>query len=156
MSEELGLDDFKQMRVGWIDQGRLCDEIVKAAVAALPGDNTLPPRWAWKTHDKFMDKYGGLGRILWAKTASYHLLVINGWHIIRIWTDSPRTCIVDLSDPVATFLRGQNYSGSFHPKVEVVPESCARKCHPLTQRVRIQTVPDMQQVMSTIRSTYGI
>lgn len=156
MSSELGAEDFKQLRVGWMDQGRLCDEIVKAAVEALPGDNILPPRWAWKTHEKFMDKYGKLGMKLWAQTASYHLLMINGWHILRIWTDSPRMCIVDCSDSVAVHLRGQNYSGTFGPSVLAIPGSCTRKCQPLTQRVRVRTVADMQHIMKTLRHAYGV
>lgn len=146
------------LRVGWADYGRPCDQAVIRAVELLPGQGTLPPRWAWKSHDQFLANYGHLGDILWSKTASYHLLMINGFHIIRIWTDSPKTCIVDVSESVAAncYKHFGGGHGGFSNWIVDVPTASVRKCKPLTKRIRGFTVREVEKLMLVIRDAYGI
>lgn len=143
---EIDLDsvDFKYIRVGWQPQGRPCDTIVLAATRAMPGP-ALPTRWSWKSQQRFVNKFGHLGMVLWAQTASYHMLMLNGWHILRIWTDSSKTCIVDVCDNVA-----------LHFNTEAIPASCAKKCHPMTKRLRVTSVAEMEQVIAKVRAVYGV
>lgn len=153
-------DDFSlpsHLRVGWADYGRPCDAVVKRAFEMLPGA-TLPPRWSYKNLDHFLEKYGHMGRVLWSKTASYHLLMLNGFHIIRIWTDSPKTCIIDVSDVVAAnfYKHFGGGNGGASNWIQDVPKSCTRKCAPLTKRVRGVNDSMIQSLMYVIRDTYGI
>lgn len=150
MSEELSIDDLKYMRVGYINNSTHVDSIIDAVTKAIPGEGVLPHRWRWGSLDKFIRKYGDLGKILWAKTASYHLLMINGHHSMRLWTDTPATCIIDLALNVATMLSSMGFT------IEDVPESCERKCKPLNKRVRIYSIEEAERLVTAIKQTYGV
>jgi len=150
MSEELSIDDLRYMRVGYINNFRHVDNIIDVVTKAIPGEGTLPLRWRWGSLDKFLRRYGDLGKILWAKTASYHLLMINGHHVMRLWTDTPATCIIDLSVNVATTLVGLGFT------IEDTPVSCERKCKPLFKRVRIYNVEEADKLAAAVKQTYGV
>lgn len=146
MSDEFTDDDFKYLRTGYIPGDRQADAIVSAMTDLFPGEGIMPSRWRWDSQDKFLEKYASLGRLLWAKTASYHLLMLNGLHICRVWTDSANTCVLDVNDNLARSLSD----------VEDIPESCDRKCKPFSKRTRLYSVDQAKTFMELVSKTYGI
>lgn len=149
MSEEYSAEDFKYLRTGYIAGERNADVLVKFMTGLLEGDGILPPRWRWIDHDYFTEKYGDLGTLLWSKAASYHMMMYNGHHILRLWTDSANTCVLDLCEPLAVTLH------SAIP-VEDIPESCYRKCKPFKKRTRVSTEGELRRVLEQARTIYGL
>lgn len=150
MSEEYSIEDFRYLRTGYISDDRDVDVLVAHLVEQVPGDGVLPPRWRWGTQERFLTTYGDPGPVIWSKTASFHMLMLNGMHTFRLWTDSATTCVVDLADGVAAGLKSKGVS------VEDIPESCDRKCKPLTQRCRMSTTKDIDLLIETVEHIYGV
>ncbi len=142
MSEEIGPED-KYFRWGYYHDGRFCDEVIDKAVEmfSVPTINT---RWRYNTRDHFLKWNEYMGPILWAKCNSNHLLFINGFHVIRIWTETQKSCIVDISNSLR--------DGSD----EEIPTSCERKCGPLKHRIRLKTVQQAEQLFNRIKQVYGV
>jgi hypothetical protein len=136
----------KYARLGWFDQDRPIDKICLKAVSILDG-NTLPQRWRWKTPEEHTKQFGN---ITWAKTKSYHLLFINGNHVLRIWTDTPKCAIVDLNVVAVHAAITCNFS------VDDIPKSCTRKCKPLTKRVRLSTENEIVSLLNEVKKLYGL
>lgn len=149
-SEEYSEDDFKYLRVGYINTDTHVDKIIEQVTDAIPGDGVLPARWRWGSLEKFDENHGHLGVILWSKAASYHLMLIAGNHVMRLWTDTPATCIVDLAQNVAAVLGSKGFT------IEDIPLSCERKCKPLIKRVRIHTAEEADELISSVKQTYGV
>lgn len=139
--------DMRWTRFGYLDGGDPCDTIVQAAVALVPGDGVLPTRWSYKNPDHFTRTYGDLGEVVWAKTASYHLLVVGTVHVLRIWTDMKKSCFVDMADALAVRVPFG---------YEVVPESTYKKTKPLTKRARITTVDQLVTILMLAGDIYGL
>ncbi len=150
MKEEYTVEDFKYLRVGYSPRDRNADAIVTAITDLFPGDGIMPQRWRWDSQDSFLKRYGDLGILLWAKAASYHLLMVNGVHVFRIWTDSANTCVADLNESFARIVAAKGFD------VEDIPESCDRKCKPLTKRTRLVTVNDGVKLMEVASEMYGL
>lgn len=142
--EELDLTPVKYERVGYCPSDRYCDTIVELFTKVIPGDGVLPSRWAYKNHNYFTNKHGNLGTVLWAKTASYHLLMINGHHICRIWTDVERRCFIDIASHLDD------------GKAVPIPEKNVRKCKPFTKRFTVVTDTTVSTLTKRIKTQYGI
>jgi hypothetical protein len=124
--------DFRYLRPGHVNLERSCDELATHLTKLLPGTGVLPAYWRWTSQEVFVEEYKELGSVVWAKSASYHMLLINGRHVFRLWTDSSKTIIVDLCTELADQL-----ADTF--EVQEVPESTYRKTKPMTKRIRIKT-----------------
>lgn len=143
------LAKLKNVRYGYIPQERWCDTVVACVTEKLPGDGVLPAQWKYVNKDFFLNKYAHLGPVLWAKTASFHLLILNGYRLCRIWTNTQKTCWVDVNDPVANQMCS----------VEDIPGSCLKKSIPLTKRISFDNrldYPWAEDLCETIKSIYGI
>ncbi len=139
------IEDFnaKYVRIGYCPDGRDCDIVIDTITKHIPGNGVLPPRWVYKNLTRFTSKYSNLGTILWAKTASYHLLVVNGHRLCRVWTDTKHKCLIDIADPLD--------DGSAFP----IPSSTYRKSKPFSKRI-IGTEETADKLGLRIRSQYGI
>lgn len=143
MSEEYDLEDLKYQRTGYFPNDRFCDKVVSIITKQIPGDGVLPPRWAYKNLNYFTTKYGNLGHILWAKPASYHMLMIHGNHVFRVWTNWEHSCLVDL----LPHLGEETYE---------IPELNWRKCKPFTRRMNIETLDQAERLAQQVKQLYGI
>lgn len=132
----------KHQRLGHISHERFCDDVVARAVELLPGDGELPSRWTYGSYAEFVSKYSDLGQILWAKTASYHALIIDGEYVLRIWTDTPNRCIVDIHE-LLTKLVGL--------PVSECPASVLKKSRPLTKRVVVTQLSEIEEILELIQ-----
>lgn len=139
----------KYTRAGHINLERPCDEFVQVACSLLPGTGVLPNRWRWISRESFRTRFKHLGPVVWAKTASYHMLLINGIYVFRIWTDSTQTALCDVSDELAASLEK-------HFEVFDVPEKARTKTKPLTQRFRIKSKKDVKKLILQTILTYGL
>lgn len=137
----------KHQRFGHIYQDRFCDHVVARATELLPGDGVLPPRWLYKSQGDFIIRYKNLGQTLWAKTASYHLLLVNGEHILRIWTDSPDSAIVDLHDVLVQLVT---------TKVADIPASTRKKTYPFTKRTRVTDLSEIEDIMDLVGMVWAV
>lgn len=140
--------DLRYIRTGYIDQGRKSDKLLSVFLGILPGDGRLPLRWHYRNHARFLKKHGNLGRVLWASASNSHLLMINGFHALRIWTDVANTCWVDVADNVAGFL-DQRWLCD-------IPEKNVKKSKPFTKRVKVWQQYQMQQLAEAVNKTYGL
>ena len=121
LSEEYSIEDLKHIRVGYIDQDRYCDKVIEYATLEIPETNIV----RWKT------------------SASHHVLFVADVCVLRIWTDTKKTCIVDLIETLQF-------------KSDPVPTSCYRKCKPLTRRVYITDSEQIVNLVTKVKQTYGV
>lgn len=139
------MDDLRYLRFGYVpdDPPRLCDTFVSHALESIPADEFLPKRWRHGGDPiRFQIKYGN-HRVMWAMSYSSCTLLINGFYIMRIWTNVSKTCTVDIHADLCV------------PGAEMIPDSCARKCKPLYLRIRPQTEDEFRQLMDRVKVTYG-
>lgn len=141
---ELSEEDFRYLRPGHVDLERPCDEMVKYLTELLPGTGVLPKRWSWRSRQYFRDKYGDLGPIVWAKTASYHLLILEGVHALRVWTDSPNSCLVDVPTECTAELKKRGF------EILDVPKSTRRKTKPFVYRVRAESKQHIAKIVLVV------
>lgn len=149
--EEFSSEDFKYLRTGYIPGDRNADAIVASLTEEFPGDGVMPQRWRWDSRDSFLSKYSELGDLLWSKAASYHMMILSGLHLFRIWTDSANTCVLDLSDTLAITVA--KYMGL---EIEDIPDSCYRKCKPFKKRTRISSIGEAKSFVDVLEKTYGL
>lgn len=128
------------------EQGRPVDDIVSKAVELFPGVE-LPPHWAYKDKSSFLSKYGHNGKILWSRTKSYHLLMLDGDHTARFWTDSPNSCIVDLHNMLTKLVK--------LPIIQA-PASVYKKTKPMTHRTTITSVDELMLIVKGIKVIWGV
>jgi len=149
MDDERTTENTSHLRPGHVNLERLCDKLVLRAVYLVPDSAvTLPPRWSYIDRLQFRADHGEQ-MFSWAKTASYHLLLINGVHAFRAWTDSGRSCLVDVADATVPSLRE-----TF--KVLDIPASTRRKTKPFTKRVRITSERQMDIVVMQTMLAFGV
>lgn len=141
--------EYKYLRPGHVNLDRLCDKLVIHAASSLPGTGELPSHWSWESQESFLERYASLGSIVWAKTASYHLLMINGKHIFRMWTDSPNYVLTDLCDELAADLKDMF-------SVVDIPVSTYRKTKPMTKRTRLESTRDVEILLLQTIMTFGL
>lgn len=78
------------------------DNLARIAYNILPSSSkdVLPKKWFWRDHVYFTKKYSHLGMIVWSRTHSSHMLLINGFPVLRIWTVNPHKARVELTQSV--------------------------------------------------------
>lgn len=148
---ESDLEDLRYLRTGYISGDRQSDKLLAVFTSSLPGDGRLPLRWHYRSHEQFLKRYGNLGTIVWAAAANSHLLLINGWRVLRIWHDTTKCCYVDLADNIAASLPQQ-----LHTRVETVPLANAKKSNPFTKRIKCWQQWQMLALVETVKRTYGL
>ncbi len=104
------------------------------------GGYILANRWVYDSKQSFLSKFGASN--IWSVTNSYRLLLISGEHVIRIWTDSPRSCIVDLHPALAKVTS---------LPVRDVPESVLRKTSPLVHRLTLKSEADAKKLLKDMK-----
>lgn len=150
LDEYTPMEDFKYFRTGHVNIGRHADVLVDHLRYLLPGTGELPQRWMYKNREKFLAKYlDDLGPVMWANTASYNMLLIDGKYIFRFWTDVASHCLVDVSNELAVEL-------SSHFKVEDIPVSTYTKSKPFTKRIDISTKQEVEILVLQTLVTYGV
>jgi hypothetical protein len=150
-SGALDVEDFLYHRMGYVDQGRKSDSLLAVFLGLLPGDGRLPLRWHYRSHERFLEKHGHLGNILWAASNNSHLLMMYGFHALRIWHDTAKTCYVEIAD---------NLYGNLGPQltkqVESIPEKNWKKSKPFTKRIQVWQQWQMQALYEAVKRTYGL
>lgn len=147
-AQDIDVPDFSYVRLGYLPTGTKSDELTSHLVRRIPGHAELPLRWHYKSQAWFMEKYGHLGTVIWSKSCSSHLLLINGWHVIRLWHDKKYSSYVDLNEPIAA---------QVHTRldVEAIPVKNAKKSKPLTKRCKITETDELDIIINAIAATYG-
>jgi len=141
--------ELKYLRPGHVNLDRPCDKIALHAAKCLPGTGEMPSHWQWESQESFLERYSDLGPLVWAKTASYHMLLINGRHAFRIWTDSPKTALTDVCNELAADLVGVF-------DILDVPTSTQRKTKPMTKRIRLTSTRDVEILLLQTILTFGL
>lgn len=147
--EEISAALKKRLRIGWFDQGRVVDRFVDILENSLPKGEDLPPYWQWRSLEHFTKKY--TSPIMWAKTQGYHMLLINGHHVLRVWTDTGKTALVDINEALTVRLSSQ-----LGERIFPIPEKSLKKCHPMTKRFRMETEDDVKNLAMAVRAVYGV
>lgn len=145
------VEDFLYHRMGYINQGRKSDTLLAVFLELMPGDGRLPLRWHYRNHERFLEKHGHLGRILWAASNNSHLLMVNGFHALRIWHDTAKTCYVEISDNMYG-----NLDAQLIKQIESIPEKNWSKSKPFTKRIKVWQQWQMQALHKALVRTYGL
>lgn len=146
-----GEEELKYIRVGYVNQGRKSDSLLKLFLDRLPGNGVLPLRWHYRSYDAFMRRHGHLGMVVWAAANNSHLLIINGYKVLRIWTDTSHSCYVDVNDPVDAQMQIHSWG-----KTETIPEKNIRKSKPFTKRWKISEQYQMLHLVEAVKRAYGL
>lgn len=143
------MDEIKKYtRLGRIQADNNSSRAVTAIETAFPPEFVLPIRWAYKSPEKFVTRYGD-HKVCWAHATSSSLLILHAQRVLRVWTDAQNSVIVDVSDPLAGMIAG---------KMDVVslPETLYKKAIPFTKRVELVNEGHVSLIIQSIRSVYGV
>lgn len=140
------LEEFRYARFGHIPQGRKCDGFASRAYNSIPGD-LMPPRWTKLPPEEFQEKYGP--GIRWSKTAHYHLLIVNGHPVMRLWTNTNAYHTwVDVPDLLVHQCRDI-------PSKDIPPGSY-KKRGPMTKALCVTTLAQLDHLLLVIKRIYGL
>ena len=139
--------DYRWIRPGWFDQERHCDAVVQSATVLLPGEK-MPQRWSAVNNIDFIQKYGN--GVRWCQTMSYHMLIINGWNILRIWTNAKHTVLVEVNNRMAVQLSENLFT------LDLVPEGTRTKRPEFQYRFRLELPEELKFLMELVKATYGV
>lgn len=146
-SDQPEFDVPRYYRFGYTDGGRRCDKLLAAFHSVIPVSvlASLPSRWRYVSSDRFLDRYGWMGPVIWATSYGSHLLLIGGQRVLRIWTDADNQCWVEAQPHVLS-------------KVAIVsiPEKNIRKSKPFTYRTKITLETEMSALAIRTKMLYGI
>ncbi len=138
--------DGKYQRQGYVPGNLPRDLLLTAFLQEIPGDNYLPVRWRYGSRSQFVSDYGHLGILLWSASHSSHLLLVNGHHAVRIWTDAKGHCWVDAL--------GHLFCYGLYP--QPIPKGNARKSKPFKFRTKITTTKEISALAKNVKAVYGI
>lgn len=137
----------KYMRIGHMDEDRLCDRLSRYCFDKLSGD-ILPPRWRYNGPEKFIERFGG--GFKWSITKSYHGLFLNGQYVLRMWTNAYTPYVwVDIP---GHFL----HPLSLNMEVIDIPEGSLHKCRPMSLRAKVTEESQIDLLIVAIKSMYGL
>lgn len=133
-------------KMGFCYTDTFSDKVAKAMYDALPPSNPdekLPLYWSYTSPEEFTRKYGYLDRVVWSRRGSYHLLLINGQQVLRIWTQAtyPR---VELSIPL--------YASLTHKIVGLTSKPSTF----FSGHVSVRSMEEGLLIMSEINHVYGL
>jgi hypothetical protein len=137
--------DIRYRRRGYVDYGRTSDRILAEFILAFPSSNYLPDGWRHTGPESFVLRYGHMGVLLWAASASSHTLFYCGTPIIRIWTDAKKSCYVEAKSLVLTDF-----------VIDIIPPKNTRKSAPFAHRVRLGNPHDATLILQRLKQVYGI
>jgi len=140
-----GPDDLRWIRIGWFDQGRHCDDMVKHAVQEIPGGK-MPQRWRAKDLQDFCAKYGE--GVNWSLTASYVQLFLGGRPILRIYTNAKTKTQVELSAMLSQRVKDLL-------DIEDIPDG-TKFCSPFAYRTNVTQVEELAYILQTVKVMYGL
>ena len=138
--------DFpKYFRPGYISAGdeKASHTLADYAFSFFPNAERMPKHWHYRSAEYFNKKHGHLGREIWSLTKSYHLLILSGQRVIRIWHD---TCVarVDLSPGLAGYMAHRGYDTQYVSRL------------PFEHRMLAEEQKDIKILMGGLREVYGI
>lgn len=138
----------KYLRPGHIDQSRPVDKLVSRLREIFPSAVELPTRWNWVSRESFRSRYDKSPFYI-ANTASYQMLIVDGIKMLRLWTDSPNSAIVDIHDDLYNFIKNEE---SFSKKLKPTqaPKSVYRKTKPFTKRITIASKKDLDLLCAAV------
>jgi len=157
-----GTDKYK--REGYTPLGRHVDLLLAAFKEALPPLPMMPLVWS---ANQFEKNFASLGSFVMSATASYHTILRDGVVLVRFWTNTVRTAIVDilpeLAEPlkqVSAKLGKYRYRKSVQlaqmdPPIPVPPRSWL-KVRPCTHRVIVRTPDAAREVAKLVRTYWRI
>ncbi len=140
--------DYRYIRMGWFDQDRNCDKLVRAAVTTCPGE-LMPTYWRSCVNNvDFIQQYGP--GVKWCKTASYHLLIINGWPILRIWTNAKTRTLLEVNNHIAKLLEVEGFVFT------AIPEGTRRRRKEFSLRTHVTLVEEIKLLLTLVGNVYGL
>ena len=154
-----GTDKYK--REGYVTEGRPVDLFLAAFNQEMGDLPKLPLIWNAAHFDQ---KFGYLGMYTVSATASYHAVLREGCVLCRVWTNTVRQAIVDITpDLVAPLYKASERLGTFrYRKQEILqlepPHDCPpgswMKVRPCTQRVIVRTAEAAREVARTVKARW--
>ena len=122
------------------------DRVAKRMVDLLPPSTEeyeLPAYWSHKSPEEFMKKYAHLGMVVWGRRNFYHVLLVNGHHVLRCWTKGQYSR-VELNQAVLHGLNGRIVG------LKVSPNTHYHGC------VSVQAIEEADLIIKVVREVYGI
>lgn len=86
----MDLQEFRYLRLGFIDDGSFSSKCAKWAFENIPCRRVMPRRWGYLNRDSFLKRFGG--GVIWGQNTCYQLLIVEGTLLCRFWTISPTAC----------------------------------------------------------------
>jgi hypothetical protein len=139
----------KYERHGYYDMGRPVDESIRRFVHELGYPFELPKNWSWA---KLAVNFGDKGRVLLAKTTSYHAVIIDNRVVCRAWTNAAGYSIVDLSELLVAKLK------TLKIPVEDIPKKSkdTKKYQSFEGRFYMKSVDDAERLAKWIKEAYKL
>lgn len=135
----------KYFRPGYISEGdeKISHTLADYAFSFFPDAERMPKHWHYRSAEYFNKKHGHLGQRVWSLTRSYHLFILNGQRVFRIWHD---TCVarVDMSPGLAAYMHNRGYETEYPCRL------------PFTHRMLAEEQEDIKILMGGIKEVYGI
>lgn len=142
-------DTPKYERHGYFDMGRPVDQSIRRFVHELNYPFELPKTWSRRT---MLDNWGDQGKVLLAKTASYHTIFVDGNAAVRVWTSAAGYAIVDLSHILVA-----KYRSLGMPVAQIPPKSRnTKKFAEFGGRTHIKNEEDAVRIANILKETYKI
>lgn len=92
----------KYTRQGYTQLGRPVDTALRYLIDGLGNPPTLPKGWH---HVHFDEHYKKLGRLLISQSASYTSVMIDGKVVLRFWTNSNYSSLIDFSTEIYAIMQ---------------------------------------------------
>lgn len=140
-------EDYRWFRIGWFDQERPCDAVVQCVTAQLPGE-TMPARWSASNPTLFVKKYGE--GVKWCRTASYHMLIVNGFPVLRIWTNTDQKVLMEIADRLVPSVR-TNIGG-----LQAIPDGTKKKRKEFSWRFAVKRTVEVNYLVALVKVIYGV
>lgn len=141
-------DDFnfpKYFRPGYISEGdeKNSHTFADFAFSFFPDAEKMPKYWHYRSYEHFQKKHGHLGEVVWCRTKSYHMLIVKGQRIFRIWTDTS-IARVDLCSTLSAHMQNKGYDVGYISR------------DPFNHRMLAEKREDIQTLMGVIKEVYGL
>jgi len=135
----------KYFRPGYISEGdeKVSHTMADYAFSFYPNAERMPKHWHYINSEYFSKKHGHLGPEVWSLTKSYHLLILNGQRVFRIWHDTG-VARLDLSPGLAGFMSSRGYDAGYVSR------------SPFFHRMLAEEKKDIDLLMVGIKEVYGL
>jgi len=135
----------KYFRPGYISEGdeKVSHTLADYAFSFFPDAERMPKHWHYRSLDYFTKKHGHRGEIIWSRTRSYHLLIVRGNRVMRIWTDTG-IARIDLDNVLASRMKAKGYDVGYPSR------------DPFVYRMLADGQDDIKMLMGTIKEEYKL